>query len=206
MALLSLVPFALLAAWARLGSPAPWETEALVAVAVGPGLAGDVTRALNPLGNIPIWAFVVGLAAAAAALVRGAWAALLVALSFASDVVAFGVKLLVERDRPENAAVEQFFGTESFSYPSGHTVRAAALAAVVIWIVAPPRWRVPLAVTGAVVAGAVMGFARVSLGVHWPTDAVGGTLLGLGWFAVSAIVVTRSSPGMQLQRGHRPGA
>lgn len=186
LALLALVPFVLLAVWARSWSPSPWERGLVDALALQPGLGGDISHAINTVGNLPIWAIVVAVAAAVIGAARGVAAALLVALSFASDLAAFVVKILVERDRPETAAVEQLFGADNFSYPSGHTVRAAALAAVVIWLIGPTRWRLPLAVIGALVAGLIMGYARVALGVHWPTDTVGGTLLGIGWFAVTA--------------------
>ncbi len=189
LALLTLLPFVLLGAWARYWSPAPWEAGLLQAIEVQPGLVGDFTRGINTLGNLPIWAIVVAVAAAAIGAVRGIRAAVLVALSFASDLAAFVARTLVERDRPETAAVEQFFGSDTFSYPSGHAVRAAALLAVVFWFVAPVRWRVPLAVIGGLSAGLLMGYARVSLGVHWPTDTIGGTLLGLGWFAVTALAI-----------------
>jgi len=189
LALLTLVPFVLLAIWARFASPAAWEPGVLLALALEPGLGGDASRAINTLGNLPVWAIVVAVAALVFGVLRGAAAALLVALSFASDLAAFVVKIFVERDRPATAAVEQFFGFDSFSYPSGHTVRAAALVTVVVWLIAPLRWRLPVALIGGVSAGLVMGYARVSLGVHWPTDTLGGTLLGLGWFALTAALL-----------------
>jgi membrane-associated phospholipid phosphatase len=189
LAAATLIPFFLLAVWARFWSPAPWEPDILLALAAQPGPIGATVDILNTLGNLPIWAVVIGVSAIVTGMLRGLAAALLVALSFASDLAAFGVKLVVERDRPETAAVDQFFGLDSFSYPSGHTVRAAALAAVLVWLFAPPRWRLPLAALGGVAAGAAMGFARVSLGVHWPTDTIGGTLLGLGWFALTAALI-----------------
>ena len=163
----------------------------MTAIALQPGVAGDVISAINTIGNPPIWAVIVGILAIGVYLVRGLAAAALIVASFVSDIVAFVVKLLVERERPETAAVEQFFGIDSFAFPSGHVVRAVALTAVIAWLFVAPRWRLRIAAGGALAAGVVMGFARVSLGVHWPTDALGGLLLGTAWFAMSAWVAVR---------------
>ena len=189
VALAALIPFALLAVWTRLSPPAPWESDAIVWLSNEPGALAAVVATLNAAGNLPVWAVVIGVASVATGILRGLSAAILVALTFASDLAAFGVKLLVERDRPDTAAVEQFFGVDNFSFPSGHTVRAAALVATLIWLFAPARYRLPLAVVGGAAAGALMGFARVSLGVHWPTDTIGGTLLGVAWFALAAALI-----------------
>jgi undecaprenyl-diphosphatase len=163
----------------------------MLALASRDAVLGTITGAIITLGNLPVWTVAVALTAVLIAAVRGVVAAVLVAVSFASDLAAFVVKIFVERDRPETAATEHFFGPDSFSYPSGHTVRAAALVAVTLWVIAPPKWRLPLAIAGGVAAGVVMGFARVSLGVHWPTDTLGGMLLGLGWFAATAWIAVR---------------
>jgi membrane-associated phospholipid phosphatase len=202
----ALVPFFLLAAWAKFDSPAPWEPGIMVALASRDDLVGAVTGAINTLGNLPVWAVAVAITAILVSVARGVIAGALVALSFASDLAAFAVKIVVERDRPETAATKHFFGPDAFSYPSGHTVRAAALVAVTLWVIAPPRWRLPLAVAGGVIAGVVMGFARVSLGVHWPTDTFGGMLLGLGWFGVTAWIAVKSlrSGTVTCRRGAKP--
>jgi undecaprenyl-diphosphatase len=194
LAILTLVPFTALAFWAATLSPAPWEPDVLHALETHPGFVGTISAALNTLGNLPFWAVVVGVAAAGVSVVHGIRAGVLVALSFASDLAAFVVKVLVERDRPDTAAVQQFFGADNFSYPSGHTVRAAALVGVVIWFVAPRRYRLPLAILGGLIGGAIMGYARVSLGVHWPTDVIGGTLLGLGWFCLTTLAIGFDEP------------
>ena len=48
----------------------------------------------------------------------------------------------------------------------------------------------------AVVAAAVsvigVGFTRLFLGVHWPTDVLGGWLLGAGWVAVVIVAYERA--------------
>ena len=191
LAVTVLVPFALLAVWARFDSPASWEAGVLLALNDPPGLIGDTAEVLNGVGNLPVWAIVAAALALLLGVARGVAAGALVALSALSDGAAYVVKLLVERDRPETAATEQFFGSDAFSYPSGHTVRATALVAILAWLLLPQRWRLPGAVVCGVAAGAAMGWARVALGVHWPTDTIGGTLLGIGWFALTAAAVIR---------------
>ena len=189
VAVVTLVLFAALAVWAKYLSPADWEIKALNTLAAQPDPLGAVVTVLNGLGNLPVWAVVILVTSLVVWRVRGVPAAVLVALTIASDAVAFLVKVIVERDRPDTPVVHEFFGPDNFSYPSGHTVRATALLAVLIWLFVPARLRLPLAVIGGAIAGLVMGYARVSLGVHWPTDVIGGTLLGLGWFAVTAALI-----------------
>ena len=168
---------------------AVWEQGLLNQLLSPAGLPGTLSNIINAIGNLPVWAGIIAICALVLFNRRGVKAGALVALSFASDLAAFVVKILVERDRPDTAAVQQFFGADNFSFPSGHTVRAAALVAAVIWLLAPASIRVPLAVVGGLIAGMVMGYARVSLGVHWPTDVIGGTLLGISWFALTTVLL-----------------
>jgi undecaprenyl-diphosphatase len=188
---LTLLPFLALAAWARVSSPAPWEPGILDAIALREGLFGDVFRVINTFGNLPYWTVLALVCAAAVWLMRGVRAALLVGASLAGDLAAFAFKIVVERQRPDTAATETLFGLDSFSFPSGHVVRAVALLAVIAWILAPPGLRFRLALAAGVIGAVVMGYARVALGVHWPTDALGGALLGLAWFGVTTWAAAR---------------
>lgn len=65
----------------------------------------------------------------------------------------------------------------AFSFPSGHVARVAFLVLAFGW-----RW--PIAV--AVVFG--MALTRVYLGDHWPSDVIGGWLLG---YAVALLARAR---------------
>ncbi|PZW43011.1 undecaprenyl-diphosphatase [Humitalea rosea] len=68
-----------------------------------------------------------------------------------------------------------------FSFPSGHSSMAAVTLGLLGWLVAagaPGRWRRP--VLGAItVLIALIAFSRIYLAAHWPSDVVGGLLLGL---------------------------
>ncbi len=109
--------------------------------------------------------------------------ALTIAIATA-PVIVEGAKLAFARPRPEvfvPLTVEQ-----GFSYPSGHAT-LATVAYGFSALLAVPRlrarpWRV--AVAGAAPAIVVLVcLSRVYLGVHYPSDVVGGILLGSVWIA-----------------------
>jgi undecaprenyl-diphosphatase len=191
--LAALVPFVLLAGWAlSQQDPASWEVLALMLLHTPPGPLSSVMNVVNLLGSLPVWAMLVLAISAGMYFWRGAAAGTLVALTFASDLAAFAVKVLVGRDRPDYAIAQHLVGQDSFSFPSGHVVRSVALLAVLIWLIAPPAWRLRGALMGAVAAALVMGYARMALGVHFPTDVLGGGLLGVAWFALTAALIAPS--------------
>lgn len=78
------------------------------------------------------------------------------------------------------------------TFPSGHTTAATIGATFVVWALLPrmrtTRQRAVL-VTAAAACGGVVGLTRVWLGVHWPSDVVGGWLYGLAWAALAAVTV-----------------
>ena len=80
-----------------------------------------------------------------------------------------------------NAWPELHASFQHFSYPSGHAgtaLIAYASLLVLVWPHRPWRW-VALTVVVLIVGG--VGFGRVYLGVHWPTDVAGGYLLAGIW-------------------------
>lgn len=85
------------------------------------------------------------------------------------------LKELIERPRPGTVLPDlvQRSAADGYAFPSGHTTLAFALATAITAVV-PERWR---AVPFALAAGTAI--ARMYVGVHWPTDLIGGAALGI---------------------------
>ena len=89
------------------------------------------------------------------------------------------VKLAVDRPRPE--LEDPFVEALGKSFPSGHTMATTVGYGTLLLVfmpVIPRRWRVPTVVayfTWIV----LMGLSRLSLGVHYVSDVLGGFVLGL---------------------------
>lgn len=106
----------------------------------------------------------------ASALTLGA----LVAAALTTDIV---LKVLVDRPRPPNSAVDTQLG----SFPSGHVIHAVILFGLVpllLWVLTN---RILYLRLGSVVFGIVamsVAVSRVRLGAHWPSDVVASVFIG----------------------------
>jgi undecaprenyl-diphosphatase len=189
IAVATFVPFVLLAIWAHNVSAGDFEQQLVTSLALTDNFPGDLVRALNTLGNPQNWVVFVLVVAVIVAVLRGGYAGLFVGATYLVDFVADIAKVWVERERPDTVAAHALFGVDSFGFPSGHTARAAALVGALVWVFVPARWRIPAAVIGATIGGLVMAYARVALGVHFPSDTLGGLLLGIAWMAITAALL-----------------
>jgi len=119
-----------------------------------------------------------------------------VGLGLALDTL---LKLVIHRPRPY--LWPHTVAEHSYSFPSGHSTGAGALAVALVYAAWTVGGRVLAAVTsGAVVALALaIGLSRVYLGVHWPTDVVGGLFLGV--FSGSIVVLALEWSGLHVKAG-----
>ena len=101
---------------------------------------------------------------------------LLTVMVLAERLTMDGLKLLVGRPRPSIDAHP--VATHSSSFPSGHATNTMAVFVGIALFVAPAAYR-KHAVIAAVAMSLLVGFTRPYLGVHWPSDVIGGWALGL---------------------------
>ena len=101
--------------------------------------------------------------------------------AFTSD----SLKFLFARARPE--FVEHLDAFYSPAYPSGHSANAAVV--YILFIMMVPQARHPLWQITAAILIVVTGLSRIMLGVHWPTDVIGGWTLGTSFALVAAAVI-----------------
>lgn len=101
-----------------------------------------------------------------------------------SHLLVQAVKRMVVRRRP--AKVERLVSLvrepDCFSFPSGHA--AASMSVALVYGVAIPVLAVPLFVLALLV-----GFSRIRMGVHYPSDVLVGQLIAAGTASVLSVAI-----------------
>lgn len=163
---------------------------------IGPPWVEEMARDLTALGGFTLLTLVT-LTSFGVALFAGrqrlAWFGLasVVAGSFLTGVL----KNSYNRPRPE--LVEHSVRVVNPSFPSGHSTMAAVVYLTLGILLARTqqqhRVRV-FAISVAVLLTVLVGCSRVYLGVHWPTDVIGGWLLGGAWAVLFWLVAINVDP------------
>lgn len=117
--------------------------------------------------------------------------------SAGAGIGTFLLKHLFTRDRP--SVVPRLVEVSGFSYPSGHSLGATSFYLLLMFL----AWRhyIPFGARLGLLACAIVlivgvCFARVYLGVHYPSDVLSGICLGAAWVCF----LTGFSYGSQLKR------
>jgi undecaprenyl-diphosphatase len=95
----------------------------------------------------------------------------------ASTFITTGLKYSFKRPRPftKDSYLVPASSAGSYSFPSGHTSEAFATATSLT--MAYPKWYVAVP---AYAWAATVGYSRMYLGVHYPTDVLAGAVVGAG--------------------------
>jgi undecaprenyl-diphosphatase len=97
-----------------------------------------------------------------------------------------GLKIVIGRERPDIVGHAALTFTASF--PSGHAFLSAVTLLSIAGFVGLASRREDikrLCIALAWVMIVLIGISRIYLGVHWPTDVLGGWLLGVAWSSIA---------------------
>lgn len=108
-------------------------------------------------------------------------------------LLSMSLKSLISRPRPDFVEyISQH--VHSFSFPSGHSMMSAivylTLGLMLSDLARRRRVKVFL-VAAALTISAVVGFSRIYMGVHYPTDVIAGWWIGLSWALTCWLIVRR---------------
>ena len=150
---------------------------------IGPGWLSKAMMNWSALGsghNVTIIVVVAAIGLFLARLPREA--GVVIACSLGTSIIVNTLKPIFERARP--SVVQHIDTVTGFSFPSGHTTTATAIYATLGVLVAAGVHERRLKIFVLAIAAFIpflVGFTRVFLGVHYPTDVLGGWCLGLAW-------------------------
>lgn len=139
-------------------------------------------------------------------------ARLLLAATIGNLLLNGALKLVYHRARPSVFAWQ----TEamSSSFPSGHAMSATVVYGTVAYLVIrlqKHHWAKMLTFAGAVLLILLVCLTRLYLGVHYPSDVIGGMIVGLAWAAfcmatleASLVLARRRAPKKVIEERRAP--
>jgi membrane-associated phospholipid phosphatase len=119
-------------------------------------------------------------------------------------------KRLVSRPRPQPDLITHLdrWAGETMSFPSGHSMGSMAIYLSLALLVsrwAPNRRCAVFTVAAGAILALLIGFSRVYLGVHYPSDVLAGWAGGAAWVGVTLLAMRSSgSTGPWVHAQERP--
>ncbi len=150
---------------------------------LGPLWFEEVMRDVTALGGTSILVTLSLIVVGHLMLSRKRHAAAMVVCSVGGGMLASHLlKLVFDRPRPDLVPHGMAVFTQSF--PSGHAMLSAVVYLTLGALLARTSERLAIRaylVSVAALLTVVVGLSRLYLGVHWPTDVIGGWLVGIAW-------------------------
>ncbi|HEY4484126.1 MAG TPA: phosphatase PAP2 family protein [Candidatus Paceibacterota bacterium] len=106
---------------------------------------------------------------------KRAWLALaFISAGFARGILTEIIRYFYHNQRPFvfYDSIKPLIPESSYSFPSGHTIFIFSFATIVYFYNKKLAYWLSF-------GGLIMGLARVTVGVHWPSDILGGIVLGI---------------------------
>lgn len=143
----------------------------------------EAMRDVTALGGVTVMTMVSIVAVLAFLIHRRRWhAGIMAATVLLAFVSSEGLKKLYDRPRPDLVPHGSYVYSSSF--PSGHSTLSAATFLTLAMLIAslePNRGTKGMVFILAALLVLGIGFSRVYLGVHWPSDVLAGWSLGAAW-------------------------
>lgn len=115
---------------------------------------------------------------------------LLIALS--SLLIMSVFKNLFQRARPENPLID---GITNYSFPSGHALMSISFYGLLIWLaerhLKQQKFLRNLVIGCLVLLILLIGFSRIYLRVHYPSDVIAGYCIGIAWLWLGLRITSR---------------
>jgi undecaprenyl-diphosphatase len=159
-------------------------------VPIGPPWLSNVMLQLTALGGGPVLWLVTLLATGYLLAARRPSTA---AFLFGSVAMGIGLSTLLKglflRPRPD--LVAHLVEVQTTSFPSGHAMNSAIVYLTLGGLLARAEKRRPLRIyliAAAIALTVTVGFSRVYLGVHWPSDVAAGWCVGSAWALLCSLI------------------
>jgi undecaprenyl-diphosphatase len=164
----------------------------------------DFAKSFTEVGGGRLTLSLTALTALSLLIRRRFWLALLLVVTvLAERELVEWLKELTARPRPMFGAINPL----SLAYPSGHAANSMTAFLAVAMLAVPAAYRRPV-VIAALTLSFLVGLSRIYLGVHWPSDVIGGWALGLMAVGLAITIAERSDllrhePEHEVIGGHR---
>jgi undecaprenyl-diphosphatase len=113
------------------------------------------------------------------------------AVGLGGRVLNYSMKLFFQRPRPPESLVGPL---DTFSYPSGHATSGFlfyGLLAYLVWKTGLPKALRLVLVSLLLAFALLIGFSRVYLRVHYPSDVIAGFCIGVAWLLLTITLFGR---------------
>jgi undecaprenyl-diphosphatase len=154
-----------------------------IADPLGPPWFAEMARDMTALGGLAVLSMMTTAVVGYLLLTRKPRSAVLILVAVIGGLlISVSLKAVFDRPRPELFPHGSYVDDPSF--PSGHSMLSAVMYLTLGTLLAKlePHRRTKAYILGwAIVLAVLVGLSRIYLGVHWPTDVLGGWAAGLAW-------------------------